>query len=387
MNQPDLNKLLYFQNASGDTATMRIYKPIGGEKGIQGDVFAQELDYLSSFFKKINVRINSPGGSVLEGYAIFSSIVTSKVPVHTYNDGIAASMAGVILMAGKKVFMADYAKLMLHNPHNGNPSPNKKEQEVLGILKDSLVKIFESRTSQNASAIDDMMSVETWLSADESLSKGLIDEIVSYPNKRATTQPEGVQNTLQLYSYFNSLLGEEPIIDNKKPENKMDPNKVFDNVKNALGLNLDSSEKETLGEIQTLKAKALQNDAYRDEIQTLKVEIEDLRKQNEETKKANASNLVEEAIAKGKIRATQKDQFIKLALADFDLAKSTIENMSGHPNLSTRTTTVDEKAKWTFKEYLSKDPDGLELMKDEDPTLYNKLYFDEYGFYPHKKGE
>jgi ATP-dependent Clp endopeptidase proteolytic subunit ClpP len=382
MEKPQLDTLQYFQNASGDTATMRIYKPIGGDGGIQGDVFAQELDYLASFYKKINIRVNCPGGSILQGYAIFSSILNCKVPVHTYNDGIAASMGGVILMAGKKVFMADYAKLMLHNPHNGNPNPSAQEQSVLSSLKDGLVKIFETRTSQNKEAIDEMMNVETWLSAEEALSKGFIDEVISYPNKRGQVSPEGNNTPTALYEFYNSILSEPAPI--TKPTHTMNDSKVFDNLKNALGLSLDSSEKETIAEIKNLKAKGMQNDMLLEEINSLKAENEELKAMNEEAKKANAVALIEDALAKGKIRANQKDSFMKLALTDFDLAKDTINNLSAstHPRFSERTTTVDEKAGWGLLDYMKNDPTELERIKNEEPGLYVKLYKAQYGFVP-----
>src|SRR4051812_21409466 len=107
----------FVQNISPEgTATILLYDQIGGQ-GINGRDFANEIERLQSTAKKINVRINSPGGSVLEGYAIVSAILNSSVPVDTYIDGLAASIAGVIAMAGQRVFIKDYGTLMLHNPY------------------------------------------------------------------------------------------------------------------------------------------------------------------------------------------------------------------------------------------------------------------------------
>ncbi|WP_448529168.1 head maturation protease, ClpP-related [Raineya sp.] len=375
---PKTSHLKYFHNATGDTATMRIYKEIGGLNGVQGQTFADELDYLSQLYKKINVRINSPGGSILEGYAIFSSIVNAKVPVHTYNDGIAASMAGVILMAGKKVFMADYAKLMLHNPHNNNPEPDAKEKKVLDTLKESLVKIYESRTKQDGNTIAEMMNQETWLSAQEALEKGFIDEIVSYPNKRALQSTEQNASAKDLYLYFNTILNDEPL----NLKKMTDETKILDNFKSLLGLSSDASVKEAEETIKTLKAKAVQNELLLREIENLRAENEEFKKNIEEAKKANANNLVEDALAKGKIRATQKEQFLKLALADFDLAKETINSLSGHPRFSEKTNTLDERAKWKLSDYLKNDPDELERLKNEELSTYIALFKQEYGFVP-----
>lgn len=382
MKKLDVSNLHYFQNASGDTATMRIYKPIGGEFGIQGELFAQELEYLCSFFKKINVRINSPGGNILEGYAIFSSILTCKVPVYTYNDGVAASMAGVILMAGKKVYMADYAKLMLHGPHNGNPNPSEKEKATLIALKDSLVKIFETRTSQNADEIAKMMDKETWLNAQEALELGFVDEVISYPNKRGQAQEAAGANAMSMYKFYVNLLGETEEQEKNQNFKKMEDKKILEDFKSALGLKADATEKETIDEIRSLRAKGMQNDVLLREIENLKAENEEFKKNIEDAKKANASNLVEEALAKGKIRATQKEQYLKLALTDFELAKDTINSLSGHPRFSEKTNTTDERSGWTFSDYLKKDPEELQRLKNEEPSTYSALYKAQYGFPP-----
>ena len=129
-----MNDLKFIVNQTETTAEMLIYNNIGSD-GTSGQRFAEELKFLESFgLNEIKVRINSGGGSVLDGFAIFTAIYNSPMNVNTYVDGIAASMAGVIAMAGKKRYMVDFGKIMVHDPHVGR-KPDEKEMEVLRSLK------------------------------------------------------------------------------------------------------------------------------------------------------------------------------------------------------------------------------------------------------------
>jgi len=123
------------------------------------------------------VRINSIGGSVIDGYSIVSAILNSKVPCNTYIDGLAASIAGVIAMSGKKCYMADFGTLMMHNPSGGNDS------NVLDLVKSTLVTILSNRTKLDEATVNNMMDAETWLSAGQCLEMGIVDEIVSSNKK------------------------------------------------------------------------------------------------------------------------------------------------------------------------------------------------------------
>ena len=119
-----MNKFKYIKNISEDVATINLHGPIGDYvdnsgnlvSGISGSSFANEMQYLQNNCSKINVRINSIGGNVIDGYSIVSAILNSVVRCDTYIDGLAASIAGVIAVAGKKCYMADFGTLMIHNP-------------------------------------------------------------------------------------------------------------------------------------------------------------------------------------------------------------------------------------------------------------------------------
>src|ERR1035437_10192333 len=134
------NNFKYIKNVDKqlNEATILLYGPIGNyideEEneicGINGTAYANEMLYLESQVDKITVRINSIGGSVLDGYSIIAAIQSSNAEVITVNDGLAASIAGVILCVGQKRMAYDYSILMLHNPSGG------EDQEVLNKIKE-----------------------------------------------------------------------------------------------------------------------------------------------------------------------------------------------------------------------------------------------------------
>ncbi len=103
-------------NSTKREAVMRLYGEIGSK--IDGDYFAQQLASLDAEdLDLICIRVNSPGGHVLQGMSIVSALLSMNTPVCVCIDGIAASMAAVIAVAADRVCMMDDAKLMIHNPY------------------------------------------------------------------------------------------------------------------------------------------------------------------------------------------------------------------------------------------------------------------------------
>lgn len=103
-------------------AEILLYGTIGPkeyEGCVNASDFVKELRALENSCLLINLRINSYGGSVDEGIAIFNAIKNCKVAIDTYIDGIAASMASLIALAGRKVYISKYARLMTHKPSGG----------------------------------------------------------------------------------------------------------------------------------------------------------------------------------------------------------------------------------------------------------------------------
>lgn len=152
-----------------------------GEVGGWGASAAEFIDVLSQRKdQRINLHIHSPGGSVFEGHAIFNALRLHPGGITTWVDGIAASMASVIAMAGNPVKIASNGFLMIHNPWSeaaGGSEEMRKQADVLDKLKDSLVKIYADKSGMAEDEISAAMDAETWLNAEEAVAFGLADEI------------------------------------------------------------------------------------------------------------------------------------------------------------------------------------------------------------------
>jgi ATP-dependent protease ClpP protease subunit len=166
-----------------------IYDEIGFGGVTAKDFLAEVKRYKG---QHIHLRINSVGGSVIEGAAIYNSLRRHKGGLTVHVDGLAASMASVIAMAGEEVYIADNAMLMVHNPWSmtmGDADDLRKEADVLDKLKATLVNAYVRKTGMEASTIASMMNEETWLNATQSVAMGFADEIEDGIEAAASVTP------------------------------------------------------------------------------------------------------------------------------------------------------------------------------------------------------
>lgn len=176
-----------FKNVdSEEQAGLTIYDEIGFW-GVTAKSFHETLKTIKA--KKLMVNINSPGGSVVDGYAIYNMLRAFKGEVTVVVDGIAASIASVIAMAGKKIIMPENALMYIHDPlvgMFGNAEELRKTAEDLDKIKESILSIFEARTGADRAKISAMMADETMMTAKEAKALGFCDEIL--PENRAVAK-------------------------------------------------------------------------------------------------------------------------------------------------------------------------------------------------------
>lgn len=133
----------------------------------------QQLDQMQG---DVSVRINSPGGSVFDGFAIYNLLRAHNGQVTVYVDGLAASAASVIAMAGDDVVMGSASMMMIHDPWTiaiGDSEEFLKTAETLEKIKDSIIVAYASKAKDiDAEAISAMMRDETWMTAAEAVQMG-----------------------------------------------------------------------------------------------------------------------------------------------------------------------------------------------------------------------
>ncbi len=175
-------------------ATMFLYGYIGEEYSFDADTqrwkmtgvtdieFVKEFKRLAAQYSTIHLRINSYGGEIMHGSAIVSAIQNSKVDVHTWCDGVAASMGAGIFLAGKKRHMAKNGMLMLHSAINlcwGNAKEMRECADVLDKFSQSIISGIAASTSLSEEAIQEKYFADYanhWLTYADALADGLITE-------------------------------------------------------------------------------------------------------------------------------------------------------------------------------------------------------------------
>lgn len=162
--------------AQGSTE-ITIYDEIG-MFGVSADDMRRKLDAITT--PRIDLRVNSPGGDVFDGIAIYNDLLDHDAEVHVHVSGLAASAASLIAMAGDRIEVADTAFFMIHNAWGMAIGDRNVMTDFAGMLEQidaSLSRVYARRTGDDASQIATLMDAETWFSGPEAVEAGLADAV------------------------------------------------------------------------------------------------------------------------------------------------------------------------------------------------------------------
>ena len=241
------------QNKTPTAGRINIYGVIGPgywDEGNEAKSFVRELSALESKFERIDIHINSPGGSIWDGLPIFNAIRASTKEIHTYVDGIALSMGAIIALAGHTVHAAKGSMLMLHNAGGGLSGDSKKLRAYADMLDkhdDVLAGLIADKTGKTVEEVKaEWLNYEDhFFTPTEALEAKLIDVIEDYA---ATDIPDDAQNmtTSQLVAFYNEI-AEEPsdhLVSKifNQIKNKINPTMKFPNVISLAGVENATSD-------------------------------------------------------------------------------------------------------------------------------------------------
>ncbi len=177
-------------NKDNDRLVVNIHEQIGknwwDDSGVTAKGFIDDLTTQAPF-KSIELHINSPGGSVYDGVAIYNHLKRLDATVDVIIDGEASSIASVIAMAGDTITMPENALLMIHDPMRGimgylNASELRDIADRLDIVKSGIVSAYKAKTGLTAEKISELMTAETFMTADQAKELGFIDVIEGAAN-------------------------------------------------------------------------------------------------------------------------------------------------------------------------------------------------------------
>jgi len=176
-------------------AEVWLYDEIGENgwgDGIGAKAFIDELNAVDA--STLTVRINSPGGDVFDGFAMYQALLRHQARVVVEVDALAASAASVIAMAGDEINMADTSLLMVHDPWTfaiGNSADLREQADLLDQVAGSIVAAYTRRDGVDADTIKSAMAAETWYTATEAREAGLVDNVTEAPASVAARIPMG----------------------------------------------------------------------------------------------------------------------------------------------------------------------------------------------------
>ena len=289
-------------NAQSKSADVYIYSEIGGYD-VSAKSFIDELKEIKD--QNINVHINSLGGSVFDGLAIYNALRNHAKQVTTKVEGICASIASVIAMAGDKIEMAENSLLMIHNPFamsGGDANELRKTANILDKIRNEIANIYASKSKHDAEHYIGLMDLESWFNSNESLELGLINGI---------TQPMKIENNYdiskfenithdkinQIFNHKNNIqmdeLAKKNVVETKENNtNEIAKNgdSLIEKIKSLLGVNPKNAEGDEEESGAEKADWALSYEELKDRVDNLENAIHDI-----EEKIGMAENEVENA--------------------------------------------------------------------------------------------
>lgn len=355
--------------ANGGEVTILLYGDVGEGKKVDSGRVVSELLTLQTDYKKINVRINSNGGDVFSGMAIYNALRTSTADITIYVDGVAASIAGIIALCGKPLYMSPYAKLMLHSVSGGtwgNASELRELASVMDSLESDLARMIAVRCGASETEVKSRYfdTKDHWLSAEEAVSLKLADGIYAMDGV-AGAVPE---TTEEIYNYFNNRLV-------RQPQNAREM-ALIDKMKGIASLSDAADEQEIVDKVKALENKATKVDA-------LEKANAEYKSQLEAAKSKEIDAIVNKALSEGKVSQDQVPALKALLVSDKANAEALLSGMrvKSKPLVSAyirEGERVDDS--WSGKSWDEIDKAGkLSELKATNAALFGAKFKEKFG--------
>lgn len=355
---------------------MRLNKRIGpnpenpSEPYINSANFADELNYHHKMGKEVQVRINSVGGSVLQGWDIVDAIGLAGAGTHCY--GLAASMAGICLAAGKvgKRTADAHSTSMLHGPHTVDGS----ESPMVDMIRNGFTSLLTASTKMHGEKIKGIMDKgDHYFDASDMLAAGLIDAIV--PSTENFLKPVNA-SVSQLQEIYNSL--------ETKPT--MEGNSIFAKIfgKKTEDEGIDAAL-EMKSEIVALKTKEGELNAKIASLEAAKTVLENqIAYDKTQGIEAKAKALIEKGVSDKKlvfVDDAAKTKMIAAAVASFETVETMLKAMPVGKGISAAATIEKEgglkESATSYEALMKHNPEKLQAIAENDPELFERLS-DEY---------
>ena len=338
-----------------------LYGDVGEGCHVDSARVVAELMSIEASSTKIEVHINSRGGDVFEGIAIYNALAASQADISIYIDGIAASIAAIIALCGKPLYMARHSKLMLHAVSGGaygNAEELRRMAQLVEDLQVSLANMIAQRCGDSPEHIVAKYfrdGVDHWISASEAEVMGLVDGVVDGPAVPPSEKEE------EIYNFINQYNQDRMVLENEIKNMPVFSGKKDDEIIASIKRHADSA-----AVVENLKKT---NQELQDRVAAL------------EAKEVDA--ILNQAVAEGKITKEQKAVYAKLMASDRENTEALLASM---PKASTKridnyVVTDDTKGGGlSAKSWDELDKAGLLTeLKAQDPVAFAAKYKERFG--------
>lgn len=351
-----------------EKATLLLYGDIGDGDKVESGRIVSELIALQAQYGQIDVRINSRGGDVFSGMAIYNALRQSKSDITIYIDGVAASIAAIIALCGKPLYMSPYAKLMLHSVSGGtwgNASVLRQTADQMEQLQKDLANMIAGRCGMKAKEVQAKYFDEKdhWMNAEEAVRMKLADGI--YDMVTTEEQPKTAD---EIYHFFNNRLA-------IGPQNSQEM-ALIDDIKAIPSFSDKEDASAIVAHIKALENKATKVDALQQANDSYKAKLEGLQQKEIEM-------FLNQAVAAGKITKEQVPTMTKLMNSDRENTEALINSMKVPASGARAVDFIDHaggKNAFEGKTWDQLDKENrLADLKAQNKQLFCSLYKEKYG--------
>lgn len=202
----------WYNMADGERATVSIYDGIG-EFGVSAKSFLTDLRAVKA--SEVDLEINSPGGDVFAGIAIYNGLRGSGKKINVKVMGVAASAASLVAMAGDTIEMPENTFMMIHNPWTfaiGDADELRASADMLDKINTSLVSTYAKRSGKTDEDVTALLAAETWYTAAEAVAAGFADKVTPSIAAKARFDPDRVpENVKAVFALAQALKVEEAV--------------------------------------------------------------------------------------------------------------------------------------------------------------------------------
>lgn len=376
---------LKITNKANEMASVRIYDPIGtGDGELSAKAFKTALDDLGEP-KAITIHVNSQGGSVIEGIAIAGMIERHPAKVTALIEGGALSIASYIVMKADRVVMSNDAWLMIHNPMTamqGDSVEFKKAADMMDRMASQLVDAYERRTGIDRDKIHEMMNDETWMTADEAIALGFVDE---------KTEPSKPVQSLDVQAFRNVplVVAQAGFKLNSKPKKENPMAATIKEIKAACKgctaefvleqLEADATVADALASFSQVVNKS--NAELKEEVESLKATIQAMEEEQEAMKEEYAAMEEEKENAEPLPEEEEAEEEEEVEAMEEEEEKKAVNRSKQKPVRRTRQSGLKSAtAEWQKAvadarqlPHINSDVDAVKYANKQDKTLRERM--------------